>query len=203
MGFLSTLDCRVFVLEHLHDTLCTDCEVLLVKLFGVLGDGRDKVVWAEFGGADLSAVAVQELDGHVGAILCKEGNCLLTGFDRVAEMPHWRALRSDIVGGSKFGNLVAVFVLLLLDELLELLKSEVVLTLTLWLGLLFLAVLGVHDVVHFGAILVLHDLVAVHVVKNLATLAAHIVVHLGLAVVLLHLRVFWLSGYLGFLSLIA
>ncbi len=58
VSFLCTLDCRVFVLEHLHDTLCADCKVLLVKLFGVLGDGRDEVIWAEFGGADLSAVAV-------------------------------------------------------------------------------------------------------------------------------------------------
>ncbi len=118
-------------------------------------------------------------------------------------MPHWCALRSDIVGGSKLSNFVAVFILLLLDELLELLKSEVVLTLTLRLWLFFLAVLGVHDVVHFGAIFVLHDLVAVHVVQNLATLAAHIVVHLGLAVILLHLRVLRLSGCLGFLSLVA
>lgn len=83
MSFLSTEDESVLVLPDLNDTLGTDSEILRVELLGVLRWRHDKIVRAEIRRSNHLAVAVQELDRHVGAILRKEGDGLLAGLDSV------------------------------------------------------------------------------------------------------------------------
>lgn len=97
-------------------------------------------------------------------------------------MPHWCALRAHIIGGAEFSDLVAAFILLLLDEGFEFLILEIIFALlTLIVFLLLAILLGVHDVAHLVAVLVFEDLVTVHVVEDL-TLTIHLVIfglHLG------------------------
>ena len=81
VGLLLTLNVCALVLENLHDTLSTDREVLGVELFGVLRWCDHEVVRPKFSEADFFAVAVEELDRHVGAVLREEGNSLLTSLD--------------------------------------------------------------------------------------------------------------------------
>jgi hypothetical protein len=170
----------VLVMEDLYNTLCTHCEVLWVKLLGILRWCGHEVVRAELGWANLPSVAVEELDGHVGSILSEEGDCLLTSLDLVAQVPHLSALLANIVGCAQLGHLIASFVLMCFNKGLELLVTKVVLSLPTH-GLFLTIGFGVHDIVHFVAILVLEDLIAVHVISNL-TSATHLVIlslHLG------------------------
>ena len=155
----------VLVMEDLNNTLCTHCEVFWVKLLGVLRWCGHEVVRAELGWAYLLSVAVEELDGHVGSILSEEGDCLLTSLNLVAQVPHLSALLANIVGCAQLGNLIASFVLMCFDKGFELLVTKVILSL-LTHGLFLTIGFGVHDIVHFVAILVLEDLIAVHVISN-------------------------------------
>ena len=170
----------VLVMEDLDNTLCTHCEVFWVKLLGVLRWCGHEVVRAELGWAYLLSVAVEELDGHVGSILSEEGDCLLTSLNLVAQVPHLSALLANIVGCAQLGDLIASFVLMCFNKGLELLVTKVVLSLPTH-GLFLTIGFGVHDIVHFVAILVLEDLIAVHVISNM-TFATHLVIlslHLG------------------------
>lgn len=105
---------------------------------------------------------------------------MLTSLDRVPQVPHGRALGTDVVGSAQLCNLVVALVLLAIDQGRELVELEVVLALSVAVvGLcLLVLLLGVHDVVHLGAVLVLQDLVAVHVVEDLTALATHVLGHL-------------------------
>ena len=167
----------VLVMEDLDNTLCANCEVFVVKLLGILGWCGHEVVRAELGWAYLLPVAVEELDGHVGSILREEGDCLLTSLDLVSQVPHLGALLTNVVGCAQFGDLVASFVLMSFDKGLKLLETEVILSLSTH-GLFLTIDFWVHDIVHFVAILVLEDLIAIHIIDNL-TLATHFVI-LGL-----------------------
>ena len=164
----------VLVMEDLDNTLCTHGEVLRVKLLGILRWCGHEVVRAELGWAYLLPVAVEELDGHVGSILSEEGDSLLTSLDLVSQVPHLGALLANIIGSAKFGDLVASFVLMCFDEGLELLVPKVIFSLSTH-GLLLTISFRVHDIVHFVAILVLEDLIAIHIIGNL-TPATHIVI---------------------------
>ena len=155
----------VLVMEDLDNTLGANCEVFVVKLLGILGWCGHEVVRAELGWAYLLSVAVEELDRHVGSILSEEGDCLLTSLDLVTQVPHLSALLANIVGCAQLGNLIASFVLMCFDKGFELLVTKVILSL-LTHGLFLTIGFGVHDIVHFVAILVLEDLIAVHVISN-------------------------------------
>jgi len=85
----STLDIGIFVLENLDHTLSTDCEILLIEFFWIVRVCRHQIVWPEISWAYLSSVAVEELDRHVGAILCKERYSLLACLDLLSQVPHW------------------------------------------------------------------------------------------------------------------
>ena len=70
------------------------------------------------------AVAVQELDGHVRTVLCKEADCLIAGLDSLHHVVSLGALL-DVACFAQLSNLV-VHNALSIDDLLELRESEVV-----------------------------------------------------------------------------
>ena len=179
MSLLGANNQSVFVLEDLDDTLSTDGEVLLVKLLRVLRRRHNEIVWAEVRGSNNFAVAVEELDWHVGAVLRKEGDGLFTSLDSVPQVPHWSTLRANIVGGTQLCNLIVALILFVVDQSFKFGLGKVILTFAFCIVLLLTLILflRIHDVVHLGAILVLEDLISVHVVKDLATLAAHVLSH--------------------------
>ena len=157
------------VAEDLHNALSADREVLIVQLLVVVD--RDQVIGTEFRWQDLSAVAVQELDGHVVAVLGEEGNGLLSGLDALLQMPDGSAFPDEVLL-TELADLILTFLLLVLDEGGELLVFKVIFS---------LAVVGLYIVglsfyiVHFFAVTIhaLHvhlalpyDRIALHVVLN-------------------------------------
>jgi hypothetical protein len=104
----------------LHDTLSADCKVLTVKSFLILND--DKVVGTVVRWENRLAVAIKELNGHVGSMLSEEGDGLVTGLDGLNHLPTGGVL-ADEVGLAEFCDLV-VGGTFSVDNLLEVVVVE-------------------------------------------------------------------------------
>lgn len=148
---------------NLHHTLGADCKVLAIKSFLVLDDNQ--VVGAVVSWRHWLAVTVEELDGHVCAVLGEERNGLVTSLDSLNHMPAGCVL-ADEVGFAKFSNLV-VGLAFGVDDLFEVVVVE-----GFTVGgsgdifLLLIVVLGLIKLGHATG-----DWVSVHVVLHLFHLA--------------------------------
>ncbi len=84
-----------FIVFNLNNSLGADRKVLTVKCLFILN--YDKVIRAVMGRWHWFSVAVQELNWHVGSVLGKEADCLVTGLDSLNHVPAGRVL-TDKVG---------------------------------------------------------------------------------------------------------
>ena len=98
--------------------MCTDGEVFVVEFLVIVYS--DEVIRPELRWRHFAAVTVEELDWHVIAVFSEERNGLLTCLDALLEMPDGCALAYE-VALPQLTDLVMAFVLLVLDQLLELL----------------------------------------------------------------------------------
>lgn len=99
---LAALSALLLVL-NLHNTLSADREVLTVECFLVFN--YDEVVGTVVGWGNRLAVAVEELDGHVGTMLSEEGDRLVASSDGRDHVPASSVL-ADEVCLAELGNLV-------------------------------------------------------------------------------------------------
>lgn len=154
----------VLLLEDLDHTLGTNGGVFLVQqLIIVLGD---QVVRLELGIFDRAAIAIDEFDWHVVAVLREEAYGLLARLDPLMDVPDGGTFLNEI-RSPLFGQIVLAAFFLLLNHLFEFIVSEVVLgrVLVLFRDFFFAIVVLLAHVVYF--IRLLHDLVAIHVVELL------------------------------------
>ena len=167
----------ILVLEDLSHTLRTDRVILVVQVFNVGGVGsHNEVVGAKLGAMDLAAVAIQELDGHVGAVFGEKGDCLLACLNFHEEFVDGSAFAA-VVRASHSDCLVFLLLFLLLKETLQILKLKVVLSLTFaFSGLLCLS-FGFHLVFHVRVHLL--PVGFCHLRVHLNQISVHVVHHLA------------------------
>lgn len=92
-----------FVVFNLHHTLRADCEVLSVQSLLILN--YDQVVGAVVGWRHWLSVAVEELDWHVGSMLCEETYSLVACLDGLDHVPA-RSVFADEVSLAQLSDLV-------------------------------------------------------------------------------------------------
>lgn len=163
--FLISFFATPIVLDLDH-TLCANREVLTVQGFLILNDNQ--VIRAVTGCGYRSAVAIQKFDWHVGTVLRKEADCLVTSLNRLHHMPA-RSVFADKVGLTKFGGLI-VGLTFSVDDLFEIIEFESILGIRASLLVFFLFIV----VVFFDELgLLALDRVAVHIKLSLHGITSH------------------------------
>jgi hypothetical protein len=162
---LAALTAFLIVL-NLHNALSTDREVLTIKCLLILND--DEVVGTVVGWGNRFTVAVEELDGHVGAVLSEERNRLVAGPYSLDHVPASSVL-ADEVGLAELGNLV-VSGSLCVDDLFKVIEVKGFTVRSSWRVFFLFIVLDLVELRH-SAVAVLVVLHVIHVVDETTSLA--------------------------------